>query len=323
MGPMVGELEALTDRVSYLIEGRRVRMADLIQANLLEPGTELEFHRPRVAERHRATVLDDGTLQLEDSRAYESPSRAAGAAAGGSFDGWYAWRVVETGELLANLRQELIGEASQADELPTAIGNNSMALSRRDFLRRARDAATAGRPIETTVRELIAHWGAKTRGQVITERIENDLDNHGLITEPHFRKVGLDSLISVRAHAQIEDTIENAESPEPLQVEFEGIVQPGATPDKSEPPDEVGLTLGNIPSAETEVAAVNPAASYEEAITLMLLNDYSQLAVMSNAPRGLKGAITWQSIARENMPTQSRECRKPSFRRKSFHTTQS
>jgi CBS domain-containing protein len=61
--------------------------------------------------------------------------------------------------------------------------------------------------------------------------------------------------------------------------------------------DEVGITLGNLPSATGRVEAIKPQATLDEAITVMLLNDYSQLAVMSGS-RTLTGAVTWQSIAR-------------------------
>jgi CBS domain-containing protein len=55
--------------------------------------------------------------------------------------------------------------------------------------------------------------------------------------------------------------------------------------------------LGNIPSANLGVEAITPQATYDEAITRMLLNDFSQLAVM-NGPRSVPRAVSWQSIAR-------------------------
>jgi len=42
---------------------------------------------------------------------------------------------------------------------------------------------------------------------------------------------------------------------------------------------DVGLTVGNLPSALGGVESVVPTATFDEAITLMLLNGYSQLAV--------------------------------------------
>jgi CBS domain-containing protein len=59
---------------------------------------------------------------------------------------------------------------------------------------------------------------------------------------------------------------------------------------------DVGLTVGNLKSALNGVTSVAPNATFDEAITLMLLNGYSQLAVLSGS-HTLRGAITWQSIA--------------------------
>ncbi|MGH3600374.1 MAG: hypothetical protein ACRDQH_08870, partial [Pseudonocardiaceae bacterium] len=56
------------------------------------------------------------------------------------------------------------------------------------------------------------------------------------------------------------------------------------------------LTLGNLPSALGGVASVAHDATFEKAITSMLLNDYSQLAVLAGK-HSLRGAITWKSIA--------------------------
>lgn len=56
------------------------------------------------------------------------------------------------------------------------------------------------------------------------------------------------------------------------------------------------MTLGNLPSALGGVVSVAPNSTFEEAITLMLLNDYSQLAVMAGK-HSLRGAVTWKSIA--------------------------
>ncbi|MEK6405343.1 MAG: CBS domain-containing protein [Acidobacteriota bacterium] len=53
--------------------------------------------------------------------------------------------------------------------------------------------------------------------------------------------------------------------------------------------------IGKLKSANEQPTSVNPNASIEEAVTLMLLHDFSQLPVMQGE-RSLKGAITWQSL---------------------------
>ena len=60
---------------------------------------------------------------------------------------------------------------------------------------------------------------------------------------------------------------------------------------------DVGLTVGNLPSALGGVESVPPTATFDQAITVMLLNGYSQLAVLAGR-HSLRGAVTWQSIAR-------------------------
>ena len=60
---------------------------------------------------------------------------------------------------------------------------------------------------------------------------------------------------------------------------------------------ERGLTIGNLPSANSSVESVSPNSTFEQAITKMLISDYSQLAVMSGE-RSLRGAVTWRSIAK-------------------------
>jgi CBS domain-containing protein len=82
-----------------------------------------------------------------------------------------------------------------------------------------------------------------------------------------------------------------------LAVKLETLTsgtEPSDADDAEEP--EVGLTVGNLPAALGGLESVAPTATFEEAITLMLLNDYSQLAVLSGT-HILRGAVTWKSIA--------------------------
>jgi CBS domain-containing protein len=63
---------------------------------------------------------------------------------------------------------------------------------------------------------------------------------------------------------------------------------------------EVGLIVGSLRSASQPVCSVPPDATLLQAQTLMMKNDFSQLAVLSSS-RDLRGAITWESIAQANM----------------------
>lgn len=83
---------------------------------------------------------------------------------------------------------------------------------------------------------------------------------------------------------------ETAEDPRQIQSVNE------AARDDDEDAPVVGLTVGDLPSALGGVVCVSPSATFDEAITRMVINDYSQLPVLSG--RKLNGAVTWKSIAR-------------------------
>jgi hypothetical protein len=70
---------------------RKVELADLMAAGLLEQGATLYARRRRVAER-TATVLSDGALDVDGSR-YSTPSGASRAVSGTNENGWWFWLV--------------------------------------------------------------------------------------------------------------------------------------------------------------------------------------------------------------------------------------
>ena len=271
-------------RSMYLLGGRRVQVRDLIEAGLLSPGTKLRFQRRRMRVTYHAEVTGTGWVRLlPDGQEFPTPSRAAVVAAGmRAVDGWLVWTVVDSGRPLDVLRQELLDRAVAT----AAPGPGVETLDPRvhERLREARKRAEDRHPEEFSVRELLGLWGAKDRGDLIS-RIEADLANHGLVSSPSFRKVTLDSLVRLVVPSSGSD---------------DATSRPGGTSaaeaDEGADDDPIGLTVGNLQSALGGLCSVAPNASFDEAVTNMLLNDYSQLAVL-NGPRNLRGAITWRSIA--------------------------
>ncbi|MFD7912562.1 CBS domain-containing protein [Streptomyces sp. NPDC059752] len=280
-------------REAYLLEGRRVTVGDLLEAGHLDAGAKLTFERPRRGEKHQAEVAADGKVKLSDGQLFLSPSRAATAAVGrGSFDGWHAWTLAD-GRTLDQLRQQLLDEAAKESAgapAETGTGNEPFTpAERHEQLKRARDLADAGKPLNLTVREFVGWWGALRRGYLITKQIDAELANHSLTTLPNFEKVHFDSAVQLVATAQEEE--DDADESVPLSA------LASETPildDEDEP--ETGLTVGNLPSALSDVTSIPPDATYEQAITLMVINDYSQIPVING--RNLRGAVTWKSIAR-------------------------
>ncbi|WP_433050439.1 hypothetical protein [Dactylosporangium sp. CS-033363] len=263
---------------------------DLIEAGLLKPGDDLFYHQRIGEPPHEATVTERGRLRLRDGREFNTPSAAGAAAAGiSAVPGWSVWRVGRDGPTLHMLRQRLL--KSVADE----VSADSAAPTQKDdrvrrrfgFLEWAHTKATAGEPISLTVRQMIKHWDLTDRDQTASAQVSADLANHNLTTAPDFRAVDLDS--TVRLLQVPERPTETAATPaDEAETEVEGA-------DDEESVD-IGLKLGNLLPAEPSLAWVAPTASFEEVITMLQINDYSQVAVLAS-PHTLHGAISWKSIA--------------------------
>ncbi|MGW3977174.1 restriction system modified-DNA reader domain-containing protein [Streptomyces mirabilis] len=276
-------------RARYLLEGRRVRLADLLASGLIKDGEQLTFVRPLVGETHHATVTSKGWIRLDNGEEFRSPSKAASAAVGsGSYDGWNAWAVSDH-RLLAALRQQLLDQAA-AEDGPGAVEGPRTAVSpseRHARLKRARELAEAGQPQSLTVQELLAWWGATVRG-LVNDQIQAELANHSLTTSPGFDTVplstGIQMLTTVDDEAAEERTPDTGVSDD--------------TSDGSKESREVGLTVGTLPSVlGNDLVSVKSTATFEQAITLMVLHDFSQLPVIDN-PHRPPGAVSWKSIAR-------------------------
>lgn len=199
-------------------------------------------------------------------------------------DGWHAWTMVTSGRSLDSLRQQLLDQAA-AGVSDESVG----AQGRYEWLREARAQADANNPVKIAVRELLARWDTKADGTTPYQRIDADLANHGLTTSPSYRKVSMDTTVRLITPSQ--------------ETEATGRTSADADADTDTDTDtddenelDIGLTVGNLPAALSGVVSVPPTATFDEAITVMMLNGYSQLAVLS-ATHTLRGAVTWQSIA--------------------------
>lgn len=289
-------------RASYLIEGRRVLVSDLVDAGLLTAGTQLTFRRKQSGEAHLAKVTGDGRIELSDGRQFKSPSAAAAAATGrGPFDGWTAWALADDGTLLDVLRQSLLDTVA---EQPASGGSAAdVSAARHARLKDARKQADAGSPITLTVRDLLGWWGASRRGYLISEQIASELTNHGLSTVPDFAAVGIDDRVtltgpSVDSEDAESETANSEATTGQAEPRTTGAPAPATSGDEEEDKGEPiqGQTVGNLPSALRGVVSVTSSANFEEAFTKMQLNGYSQLPVLDGT-RNLQGAVTWESIA--------------------------
>ena len=276
-------------RTMHLIGGRRVMVSDLLDAGLLQAGAKLRFKRKRIRKTYEATITDKGRIRLEPSgEEFRTPSRAAATAAGmRAVDGWRAWVVLDQDRLLDAVRQELLDrEISRVAAAADRVARDASQQRVHERLRQARRRADEDTPERISVRELLALWGATDRGDQVSQ-IEADLANHGLVTSPSFRAVTLDTVVSLTTPP---DEAEEAATAGAVVDDL-----PVVEDDEGGGDMDVRLKVGNL-SPLSGVTSVVPNSTVEEAITKMLLNDFSQLAVLSG-PRNPRGAVTWRSIA--------------------------
>ncbi|MEU7573374.1 CBS domain-containing protein [Micromonospora sp. NPDC049240] len=278
-------------RRKHLLNGRRVRIADLIDAGLLKPGDELFFQQRIGDAPHQATVTDRARLRLPDGREFSTPSRAGATVAGRrAVAGWSAWQVGRNGPSLHRLRLELLQDVAKEVGADQETSHEEAEAVRHRFatLEAARAAAESDQPRSFTVREFIGLWGLEDRDRMATAQVEADLANHGLTTSPDFRAVSLDRIIRVvTPPEQDEDESSTEGSAETAEAIADELSEEGV---------DIGLTLENLFPHRMSLVSVPPSATFEEAITAMQINDYSQVAVLANSHQ-LYGSVSWESIA--------------------------
>ncbi|MFI0483120.1 CBS domain-containing protein [Actinomadura sp. 9N215] len=145
-----------------------------------------------------------------------------------------------------------------------------------EFLKDAVKRCQASAPVEIGVRELLGHWGYAVRSDAVVEEITSDLASHGLSTVPDLGDAGR--------------TVELVPAPETAEPEHPTTV----TEADDEAPVRVSLRVRELPSATRGVTSVHIDDALAQAETMMLSDDFSQLAVLQDDR--LRGAITWDSI---------------------------
>ena len=81
------------------------KVVDLVKSGALKAGQELIWNRRVAKQIHIATINSDGSITTSDGVKHKTPSGAAKHLNGGKpVDGWLAWKVKDSGESLARLR---------------------------------------------------------------------------------------------------------------------------------------------------------------------------------------------------------------------------
>ncbi len=146
----------------------------------------------------------------------------------------------------------------------------------------------AGQEIQISIRDFIGYWDARRRGSWVVERILKSLDQHGVVTIPSFEHGWIDNTILLVPMRRLQ------QEPEPVSVT---VIEP-PTPTSADSPG--AWRFRDLRAATAGLTAIPKEATVQRAQSLMIQNDFSQLAVMSGA-RELMGAVSWESITRAKM----------------------
>lgn len=125
-------------------------------------------------------------------------------------------------------------------------------------------------PREIPVREFLGYWGYKRRGAYILRVIGKALAERGLTSFPEIAKADYYGKIKILDR---KDLAEDANI-------------------------EIGWPISSVLDVEKELVGVGADDPLPVVETLMIMNDFSQIPVLSKSRRDLYGSVTWQSIAR-------------------------
>ncbi|MEV5967769.1 hypothetical protein AB0L70_38735 [Kribbella sp. NPDC051952] len=145
-----------------------------------------------------------------------------------------------------------------------------------------------GEAPKLTIRQLLGLWNTGRRTVGTVAAIESDLADRGLTTVPPFTEGWIDNTIRL---------VPISTEPEP--TDGPAAVEPSRDIPTADELPAVSLRVGDLESANSPVMGVDSEQSLDAAITLMLANDFSQLAVHDSA--GGVRAVSWESVARASV----------------------
>lgn len=150
-----------------------------------------------------------------------------------------------------------------------------------------------GRRRSKTVRELLSWFGAQRRGVIVVREIRIALHRVRLTTTPKFEVAYIDEKVKFEpiepspplVFKKIQGDLKAAGTEAPQSPVVGGSV--------SDPSPRIGM----LKAANTAPLSVNRDTELTEAISKMLMHDYSHLPVMQS-DRAVNGLISWKSIGR-------------------------
>ncbi len=167
-------------------------------------------------------------------------------------------------------------------------------------------------------------WGSQRRGWWVVKTIESALAELEMETFPDFNSAYIDSLIEFRKITPLSKKQKTAKTTyEQTDKELENIADKST--DEILNIDDPTFRISRLEAANKNLIFVKPGGELSEAITLMMTYDFSQLPVMQQEKRDLKGVISWRSIGQklsvEQSSTKVRDLMEPNFQLISSETS--
>jgi predicted transcriptional regulator len=139
---------------------------------------------------------------------------------------------------------------------------------RQDFLEIVKEIQeNRDKEFELSPRDFLSYFHCEKRTKGNNVRIDNFLSSKNLETSPHYSTVWMDGSIKLKHKARARSKSDN----DPI------------------------LRISILPSANKPPITLNRDSKLSDAITIMMMHNYSQLPVMSN-PKIVAGLITWETI---------------------------
>jgi predicted transcriptional regulator len=150
-------------------------------------------------------------------------------------------------------------------------------------------------PDKVTVRTFLSWFNAQRRGWNVVYDIDKVLNKLEIQTEPNFNSAYIDGLIEFKKKLIPPKEKKGDKSNEADLLTTENI----AGKEKDEYYNDPTYRISKLEAANKPLVFVKPDSDLSEAITKMMTNDFTQLPVMQQAKRDLKGVISWRSIGRK------------------------
>ena len=166
-----------------------------------------------------------------------------------------------------------------------------------DTLREIADQAKQNQHPAVTVRVLLSWFGAQRRGNATVRAFREALDELKIKAEPDIDVAYIDGLVSFSPL----DSMERESTADIIGIAnvsmkaTDSHTQVDSIVTELTPVVDPTFRIGRLASANRPPVSIAPDASMQEAITLMLKNDFSQLPVMTSE-RTAKGLFSWKSL---------------------------